>query len=649
MKLRLVAAVALALATFASRALAAAPLVWTLGDGVRVRPEDTGARGGADPGHASVSLFALRGETVAFQVAVRAGDEALDDVTAELESPSAVGAKRAIASSWVERYVEWAVPTWGRTRNVHGEDTLGWATVEARPAEPSGRIPDALLPVEHAPSWAPYPLTVSARTTSALWIDVTVPEDARAGRYASRLRVRAAGGAVDVRIPVELEVRAALLPFDAARTMIDYDVRELRARLGSDAAELRLWQLFHRFHLTPLLSADDVGEIERIRPALDGSAFTAERGYRGPGVGRGAEVVALGAYGSLGEPGPGPLARVAAMVHALAAIPAHPRVFLYAIDERCDSDRAARWRASLRASGDPLLAALRVGETCDRRPPERAADLVMVTSAGFDHETALDARAAGKWLWVYNGRLPRSGPLMLDVPPIDLRVNGWIASAFDVDRWFYWESTFWNDDNRGGRGPADPFATAETFHNADGDTALADGLLVYPGRQIAFPDHSLGLDDVLPSIRLANLRRGVEDAGYVALAAARDRDRTEALVRAAVPAALDELDTEHRAPAWSDDPRPLDEARRALFDLVPAGASLDDDAVARALRTVALARRAHVRRSPEAPRASVGVAIVAWTALAWAVRRAGRGHAGRSRPDPRSTGRRGTPWASCDF
>src|SRR5262249_13745783 len=147
------------------------------------------------------------------------------------------------------------------------------------------------------------------------------------------------------------------------------------------------------------------------------------------------------------------LSDVKAVVDAILALPgAHPTLFLYAIDERCNSDRAARWKAALASSREPALRALAVAETCDRAPEDRAADLVMVSGGSYDARLARGAERAGKSVWVYNGVRPRTGSLVLDAPAPDLCANGWIAAAFGIERWFYWESTFWNDDNRGGHG-----------------------------------------------------------------------------------------------------------------------------------------------------------------------------------------------------
>jgi hypothetical protein len=184
---------------------------------------------------------------------------------------------------------------------------------------------------------------------------------------------------------------------------------------------------------------------------------------------------------------------------------------------------------------------VRVGATCGDDPVGQAADLVMQPADALDPSRARVARETrDTWVWAYNGRRPSAGPMMLDVPATDLRANAWIAMRYGVPRWFYWESTFWFDDNRGGRAVErgfDPFVVAETFHNADGDHANGDGILVYPGTQgRGMTDY--GVATLFPSVRLKNLRRGIEDAGYIALARVSDPERTAALLRRVIPRAL---------------------------------------------------------------------------------------------------------------
>ena len=194
----------------------------------------------------------------------------------------------------------------------------------------------------------------------------------------------------------------------------------------------------------------------------------------------------------------------------------------------------------------------------------------MMTAPDYVPERARAAKAAGKWVWAYNGQRPYAGAMMLDLPAIDLRANAWIAARYGIERWFYWESTYWHDDNRGGRGGwdgFDPFEVAETFHNADGDWANGDGILLYPGTQIARGMRDFEMTTVFPSVRLKNLRRGVEDAAYVDAARAVDREAADEVVRRVVPSALAHAG---RRASWPNRGAPWLDARRDLARIFEA-------------------------------------------------------------------------------
>ena len=330
-------------------------------------------------------------------------------------------------------------------------------------------------------------------------------------------------------------------------------------------------------------------------------------------------VVALGAYGMLGAPTSEVLARVDAMVGRL---PVGPQLFLYAIDESCGSPRAAEWRQAFAAHPPPRPVA--VAQTCSEPPGRQPVDIAMLAAASFGRGTPAEARASGRRAFIYNGVMPRTGTLLLDADSQSLIANGWIAAAMAIERWFYWESTFWNDDNRGGHGPVDPFLTAETFHNADGDSVLGDGLLLYPGRQGGrFAASSLGADAVFPSLRLKAIRRGIEDAGLIALAAREHPEETARVVARALPAALDEADPEG-PPSWRRAPLSFAEARAELRGLVswpvPINGSaipvLFEDLAARRRQMEPLASGQHrVRRRTLAAFAATLVALL-WLGLA---------------------------------
>src|SRR5690606_28857538 len=135
---------------------------------------------------------------------------------------------------------------------------------------------------DHAPGWAAYPLRIKPHQPACVWIDLHVPENAEEGLYSARIIVRDRDDVI-ARLPLRLEVKGAQLPFKAVKTAVLFVPAMLGARVGKGPTELRLWQLFHRHHLTPMLSAKTVADIHRLRPAIDGKAFRHEHGYTGPG------------------------------------------------------------------------------------------------------------------------------------------------------------------------------------------------------------------------------------------------------------------------------------------------------------------------------------------------------------------------------
>lgn len=571
--------------------------LWLASEGLRV-PRDASrsplARGEGNPlarPGADARLGALRGETVAFQAIVEASGEALEGVTIEVEpAGTPPGGGPAIA---IDRLVAHYVEVKVRSRNEQRPDeSLGWLP-GARPpdTEALGWIPDALVPIAHAPAWAPYPLAVPAGQTRAVWVDLFVPEEAPTGEH--RFVVRASAprlGEVAARA-LTVTVGGARLPFRAASALVYYDPDELSRRLGESdapAAERQLWQLLHAHHLDAIPGGlNTVEAARRLGHMLDGSLFTQAQGYKGPGVGVAPAAVVLGAYGELGDARPESLARVRELLPLLGGT--SQDLFLYAVDEQCQSKRGPDWRRAIQA--EPPLRSIAVAHTCSEDPRKQDVDLVMMSAQGFQTRAAVEARDAGKKVWIYNGQLPHAGTFMLDAPPTSLTLNGWIASAYEVGRWFYWGSTFWDDGNKGGRGPIDPFTQPESFHNSDGDSCLLDGLLVYPGIQKGpFSARSLGFAGVVPSLRLKALRRGIADAGLVALARNTSPQAAEKVLARIVPAALDDADPGGKTPFELSAAR-LAEARDELRALAAPGAVLDEAAAAGELRAAATRKR----------------------------------------------------------
>jgi hypothetical protein len=590
---------------------AVGPAVFAVDDETRVRRTDDpslhGRRLTATGGE--VLLQAFPGETPAFQIVIVAGERPV--TVAALDLRELVGRNGVIATDiFREHYL--TVSRRSSNEQRPGE-SLGWPS-GARPADSEmlGEVPDALLPVSVNPApVAPGP-DVPAHRTGAFWVDLPVPETAAPGDYVGEARAIADGETLAA-FRVRLQVRGPVLPYRATSAFVFYEPPRMAKRIGAariGALERQLWQLLHAHRLDAVAPLADAATAVRLRAAYDGTLFRPEAGYRGPGLGQPPAVVSLGTYGTLGAPSPEAFERLDAV---LASLPlsalAAADLFVYAVDEQCASPRAGAWRrllaarAAVTGSGGVMLRGARVlvGQTCDDPPARQDVDVALVSAVTFARATTDAARAAGRRAWIYNGYLPRTGTMQIDASPRGLTANGWIAAATAIERWFYWESTFWDDGNRGGRGPIDPFVTAESFHNAGGDTSLDDGLLLYPGwQEPPFAAHSLGRAELLPSLRLKSLRRGLEDAGLIALAA---RERPEDVARViadALPAVLDEARLDRPA-SWEAAPRRFSQARAALRALVTRADPMSAPEVRAAFEDLAARRRRAIPSAPALP------------------------------------------------
>jgi hypothetical protein len=572
---------------FATHRAAAAPSVWMVDDGEKIRRDavSTPFESGVDnpiwrPGGGAAQLFAMRNESVAFQVVVEADDAVLDGVTvelAELEGPD--GAKMvegpasvrgAVAESGrIERFVEHFVDVRRASGSKKRGESRGWEAGSGPPErEWVGPVPDALIPVEMAHDWSPYPMRIEPRQNGIVWIDVQVPRAQPAGVYRGEVLVRVQD-VVLARYPVELEVVDATLPDRTVATALAYDHEELEERVGP-RAERELWQLLHAHRIAPMNDATSTSDVDRAYPSLSGALYTQAQGYVGPAPGVGDGVLSLGAHGAFGGPDAATAERVRAIADRVAEqkLLGATEMVLYAAEEQCSSPWGGGWRALIRESEDTNLQRVRVGWTCSLDPTAQPVDVPML-HAGFDAAQVKAARAQGKESWVYDGVRPRTGTFLVDDDAVSPRVNGWLSAMFRVPRWVVRDSMHWYAEH--GDVPLDPFADAESSSN-ETEWANGEGMLLYPGTQRdAFEEHSLGVEGVLPSIRLKNWRRGLEDAGYLQMARDRDPARADAVARWLVPAAFDEAKPGD-APSWGSRGKPFVEARRALLAIILGGA-----------------------------------------------------------------------------
>lgn len=131
----------------------------------------------------------------------------------------------------------------------------------------------------------------------------------------------------------------------------------------------------------------------------------------------------------------------------------------------------------------------------------------------YDPELARERRAAGEEVWMYlsiSGRAPYLN-WFIEYPAIQARLVWWLAYLWDVDGFLYYFINHY--DYRSGVLPrpidvhAGPYTDWDPASFVSGSAKFnGDGLLIYAGEE-----------GPLPSLRLANIRDGLEDYEYLKL------------------------------------------------------------------------------------------------------------------------------------
>jgi hypothetical protein len=327
--------------------------------------------------------------------------------------------------------------------------------------------------------------------------------------------------------------------------------------------------------------------------------FTAENGYKGPGVGAGNNVFSIGTYG-VWQGWWGPPSREILWHNTnewerwFRENSPDTERFLYLIDESTDYAEIEQWAGWMKANPGigrelPSFATVSLLQAARHIPSLDIVASIMAAVAG-PWQAAVDGFLANpsKRLFLYNGMRPGSGTFATEDDGVALRELAWGQWKHGVQRWLYWESTYY-DDFQSGRGPTNVFTTAQTFgkvqrtDNVLGVTGWnatnGDGVLFYPGVDTVFPNESYNIEGPISSLRLKHWRRGVQDADYLALAASIDPASVAAIVQRMVPKVLWENRTDDgqvptrsalRSPAisWSSNPDDWEAARAELADII---------------------------------------------------------------------------------
>lgn len=493
--------------------------------------------------------------------------------------------------------------------------------------------PEIAAPMELHPNF-----NIASNHNQSVWVDIYVPKSATPGLYSGTVNITADGIAPRA-VPVQLTVRNFTLPDEpTAKTMLYIGYTDLSTRYfgqpfvdddpvkgpALDLIRDRHWQIAHRHKISMI--DDNAGYTVWSQmnprpvwqPRLNGDLFTAANGYDGPGVGVGNGVFSIGNYGNWSWRGgteQDMWTHTDAWEHWFQAIFPNVDRFLFLKDEpkinemaTADEDPTgtltgyqvvdqwSRWIAENPGPGRSLksFSTLPVTDVAANMPNLSIACSALSQGNTEAWQTAVDNFKAlpNRSFYMYNGKRPASGSFMIEDDGVSLRELAWGQYKKKVDRWFYWESTYYFDFQTRRNGTGENVGQNNLFHDARtfgqfssmdpvwGQTGYnysnGDGVLFYPGTDTVYPSDSYGVQGPIQSLRLKLWRRGIQDVDYLAMARVLNSSKVDEILNRVVPKALWEVGlTDPNDPnyvrtdiSWSTNPEDWEAARAELADIL---------------------------------------------------------------------------------
>jgi hypothetical protein len=536
MRTRLIA-IAVAVSMIPTVAHAGLRRVWIVNDGEKVERDaithPAAARNSAWDGRVG-HIFGAKNEIVAFQLIAEADARGIHTLSVGLPALSST-TDRIVYRPPAADPTDYA----GRPIQVFTEHYMDVTTPShaswvyerdgpAAPPDPTGWKPVQLIPENARSGRGGLPISVRPSENQAIWIEIYIDRSRRPGRYRGSLEISADGRRRVV--PIELEVFDFSLPDEnSMHAMLFYssDQPELYHGRNLDPAYHRL---AHR-HRVEFVQAYDEQTLPRVMDRFSGADFTRDRGYEGPGEGKGNVIAPRTFYG----PGldfderQSAWARSDAWMTFLREHLPHAITFLYMPDE----PRAPAYPRIMALAGNihsnpgpgrslPIFVTSKYVE-----PLDGAIDIWCSGPKGFDIDRAARERARGHEYWFYNGGRPAGAAITIDAPATDPRATIWAAFKHDVRVYFYWNAVHWrHNSQKQGERNQNVWADSITFDNRrqpnrspdDEGYIHGDGVLVYPGEERLHPEEDRGLPGPVATIQLANFRRGLQDHQYLTLA-----------------------------------------------------------------------------------------------------------------------------------
>ena len=485
-----------------------------------------------------VSLSLARNEREGFQLALSTADDAaLKNVEVSF-SPLVNERGETLPADQIEQHLVGYVYVDSPSGHPDAPATGNWC-------------PEVLLP--------PRAFDVPGGRTQSVWINFHALESTRPGIYRGKVTVRPAGLAAS-EMPLAVRVRNFTLPrtprMKTAFAMMD---GYTRAAYGTITPELRRRCL--DLMLSHRLNPDDISRVDP--PAIADVLYASERGLNTFNI---ANVVPkpkdnplwvclapLNSYGpKFNEEF---AARVDDCVKELRKHGLSKMAYFYGFDERgTEYDELIKGICKFLKERYPEIRTFTTAgymyEKRHKTPPDYQdyMDWYCPLTPRYDRALSAKLRAQGKQVWWYvccGPSCPYANFASMDYPTIEARLLSWMTFGQEADGLLYWHVNLWHPNRI--LDIKDPYLDWKSPYIAG---TTGDGCLTYPTP-----------DGPVSSIRLENIRDGIEDYDYLALLAdTQGREAAEKAVGRLVKSMTE----------FSRDPAALEAVRAELADRLEA-------------------------------------------------------------------------------
>jgi len=563
--------------------------VWAVGDGEKIFRNDlnhSDKQGNHIWNSEKIKLIGLYNEVLAFQIITEIGNDSVRNVELVLDAPIHRKSGKIIGGSTLKYGPGGSIDLFSQHYlNVKEEESTppAWfyGSEKAAPEKMTGWIPDALIPSNALPGRGGFPMDVGPLRNQGFWVDIYLPRDKNFpdGVYESKVKIIEEGKVIK-EIPLEITLLPEYLKEQNPSTVWVFTsgLQDYYPDMSQEQLDkmIKFMGHRHRIEITGGFKANNSAfnkkVMEEYRPYLDGSAYSPANGYYGPGQGVGEKLFPIGMYGGnvMGDTKEEVQMQADLWVNWFDENSPKTVYFRYLIDEPTEEKHAwvnerGKWIDSNPGVGKklPLFTT-----THFQQPLEGSID-IWAAFNGVELKDLDASRKNGGDYWFYNGNRPRYGSVILEGEAVDLRVNSWILYKYGINTHFIWHGTHWKHN---GQGPK-RLLHQNIFENpvsylGGGSFGNGDGILFYPGHMPYYPNESRGINEIIPSIRLKNIRRGQQDAVIMAMAEEKvGKNKVLKIINKVVPKALSEVSMEEPVP-WSEDGDDYEKVREELLKLL---------------------------------------------------------------------------------